>query len=325
MNILVADDDILCCELLGLLLRRFGHECIAVNDGDAAWHHLVNFGADVVISDWQMPGLSGIELCQRVRAHPDIAYPYFILLTGRGDRVDVLTSLRAGVDDHLIKPLDLDRLEARLIVAARVRALHLEMIETRRAMEDVNRRLDEAAHKDALTGLGNRLRLNEDLAGIHARFEREGYAYNIVLFDIDNFKDYNDTFGHQAGDALLAEVGRVMTSELRQADHAYRYGGEEFLILLPNATLEEAAKGAERLRLRVAAATTAGHLSGAVTLSAGIAGATLGETIETVISHADRALYRAKDAGRNQIVVDRARWSDGDGAIVDQAGRRPTG
>jgi two-component system, cell cycle response regulator len=306
MQILIADDDDLLRELLRELLRSFGHECIAVGDGEAAWQHLVAHGADVVVSDWQMPGLTGVELCERVRAHPEIAYPYFILLTARGNRPDVLTALRAGVDDHLAKPADLDELEARLIVAERVRGLHLEILETRRALEAANARLDDAAHRDALTGLGNRLRLAEDLSGIHGRFVRQGHRYNIALLDIDHFKAYNDTYGHQGGDALLAELGRVIASELRRGDLAYRYGGEEFLLVLANGTIEGAGMGAERLRRCVAEVTAGSHLPGAATLSAGVAEAMPGESIEQVIGRADGALYRAKDAGRDQVVIDRS-------------------
>jgi len=304
MRVLIADDDSLCCELLREVLICLGHDCFAVEDGDAAWSHLVAHGADLVISDWQMPGLSGVELCEQVRAHPEIDYPYFILLTGRGDLCDVLTAVRAGVDDHLAKPVDLDELDARLIVAERVRATHREIRRTREALEVANARLDEAAHRDALTGLGNRLRLDEDLAGVHARFLREGHAYNIALLDVDHFKEYNDTYGHQAGDALLAEVGRVIASELRDGDLAYRYGGEEFLVVLPSPTIEAAATGVERLRRCVASATLAGHLPAGATLSAGLARADAHETIAGVIGRADRAMYRAKNAGRNQVIVD---------------------
>ena len=306
MQILIADDDDLLRELLRELLRSFGHECIAVGDGEAAWQHLVAHGADVVVSDWQMPGLTGVELCERVRAHPEIAYPYFILLTARGNRPDVLTALRAGVDDHLAKPADLDELEARLIVAERVRGLHLEILETRRALEAANARLDDAAHRDALTGLGNRFRLAEDLPSIHGRFVRHGHRYNIALLDIDHFKAYNDTHGHQGGDALLAELGRVIASELRRGDLAYRYGGEEFLLVLANGTIKGAGMGAERLRRCVAEGTAGPHLPGAATLSAGVAEAMPGESIEQVIGRADGALYRAKDAGRNRVVIDRS-------------------
>jgi diguanylate cyclase (GGDEF)-like protein len=307
MHILVADDDELCRELLRQLLRGFGHECVVVNDGTDAWRHLLAHGADVVISDWHMPGLNGVELCEHVRAQPEVTYPYFILLTARGDRGDVLTALRAGADDHLTKPLDFAQLEARLIVAQRVRALHLEILQTRQDMAAANRRLDEAAHRDALTGLGNRLRLAEDLGSIHGRFVREGNVYNIALFDIDHFKDYNDTYGHQAGDALLAETGRVLASELRQGDLAYRYGGEEFLLVLPNETVEAAATAAERIRNRVTAATAVADLAAGATMSGGVAGSVFGETIESVIGRADRALYRAKNGGRDRLLVDRER------------------
>jgi diguanylate cyclase (GGDEF)-like protein len=304
LKVLVADDDSVLLELLRGLLESVGHECITVNDGEAAWEHLVTEGADIVISDWLMPGLNGVQLCERVRAHPEIEYPYFILLTAKGDHRDVLTAVRAGVDEHLTKPLDLNVLEARLIVAERVRTLHREMNRARRDLETANRQLDEAAHRDALTGLGNRLRLNLDLPGIHSRFEREGYVYNIALFDIDRFKDYNDTHGHQKGDALLAQVGKVFLMQLRQGDLIYRYGGEEFLLVLPNRTIEEAARGADRFRRIVAEQTAGPHLPAPATLSAGVARVLPGESVESVIDRADMALYQAKRGGRNRVVVD---------------------
>ncbi|MEX0789949.1 MAG: diguanylate cyclase [Actinomycetota bacterium] len=307
MTVLVADDDPLLLELLRGLLTGIGYLCITVGDGEAAWDHLVEQGADIVISDWQMPGLNGVQLCERVRAHPEIEYPYFILLTARGEHNDVLTAVRAGVDDHLPKPLDLDVLEERLIVAERVSALHREMHRTRVKLEIANRQLAEAAHRDALTGLGNRLRLNIDLPAIHARFAREGYVYNVALFDIDHFKQYNDTHGHQKGDALLAEVGRVFVNELRQGDLIYRYGGEEFLLVLPNRSLEEAAKAAERFRRTVAAATSEANLPAPATLSAGVAQVLPGESLESIIGRADRALYEAKRNGRDRVVIDMPR------------------
>jgi diguanylate cyclase (GGDEF)-like protein len=197
----------------------------------------------------------------------------------------------------MAKPLDLDELEARLIVAGRVRALHLKILQTQAALE-------ASARRDSLTGLGNRLCLNEDLLSIHARFVREGHLYSIALFDIDHFKDYNDTHGHQAGDALLAEVGRVISAETREGDFAYRYGGEEFLVVLPNGTVDEAAIGAERFRRCVAEIATDPHVPAGATLSGGVAAATAGESAESIIGRADRALYRAKNAGRDQLVVD---------------------
>lgn len=310
MKVLVADDDLVLLELLRGLLESVGHECVTVTDGEAAWDHLISKGADIVISDWLMPGLNGVQLCERVRAHPEIEYPYFILLTARGDHRDVLTAVRAGVDEHLTKPLDLDVLEARLIVAERVRTLHRDMNRTRRDLETANRQLDEAAHRDALTGLGNRLRLNIDLPGIHSRFEREGYVYNIALFDIDRFKEYNDTHGHQAGDALLSALGTVFLNELRQGDLIYRYGGEEFLLVLPNRTIEEAARGADRFRRTVAEVTTKADLPAPATLSAGVAAVSPGEPMESVIGRADKALYQAKREGRDRLVVDPASVPD---------------
>lgn len=305
MRVLVADDDSLLLEVMRELINSLGHECRTVGDGESAWQHLLADGADIVISDWLMPGLNGVQLCERVRATPAIEYPYFILLTARGEHSDVVTAMRAGVDDHLTKPLDLQGLQARLIVAERVRKLHRDMLQTRRQLEMANLRLNEAAHRDALTGLGNRLKLNDDLPGIYARFLREAHSFNIALFDIDEFKSYNDTYGHQKGDAVLAEVGKVFTEQLRQGDLAYRYGGEEFLLIMPNRSIEQAARGAERFRMCVARATaTNPQLPAPASLSAGVAGIREGESSESVIDRADRALYRAKRAGRNRLMVD---------------------
>lgn len=304
MKILIADDDPIFGAVLLELLNHLNHECTLVGDGESAWEYLVANGADVVVSDWQMPGMTGIDLCKRVRADAGIVYPYFILVSGRGDRHDTTTALRAGVDDHLVKPVNLEVMEDRLIVAARVRALHLGILRTRRELEAANARLDEIAHRDVLTGLNNRLRLREDLPGAHSRLERHGYGYHLALFDLDHFKDYNDTYGHQEGDALLAAVGRVMTEEIRSGDTAYRYGGEEFLLLMPSRNLDDAYKATERVRLRVSEVSHSISPGVPVTLSAGLAQAQSGESVDMVIKRADDALYRAKKEGRNRTVVD---------------------
>lgn len=132
MRVLVAEDDDLVREILQAVVEGFGHDCIPVADGRAAWEHLVAEGADVVITDWHMPVMTGLELCERVRATPAIVYPYFILLTASAERADVVTALRAGVDDHVSKPPNIDELEARLVIAERVRALHLAVLEKHR-------------------------------------------------------------------------------------------------------------------------------------------------------------------------------------------------
>jgi DNA-binding response OmpR family regulator len=129
MRILVAEDDNLFREILQAVLEGLGHECVSVANGQEAWDYLQAEGAEVVITDWHMPKLTGLELCTRVRAAPEIVYPYFILLTATADHRDVVQALEAGVDDHLPKPPNMDELEARLVVARRVRALHLKLRE----------------------------------------------------------------------------------------------------------------------------------------------------------------------------------------------------
>ncbi len=316
MKILVIDDDPIVRTIVSGLLAHLGHEAAVAENGELGWNHLLANDVDVVICDWQMPQLSGVDLSSRIRNHPEILYPYFILLTVRDEYQDVLTSVRAGVDDHLSKPLDPEVLEARLIVAARVRALHKEMYATREALEAANTRLEDAAHHDALTGLGNRLLLNTDLPSVQARFMREGYPYSVALFDIDHFKAYNDSYGHQKGDALLASVGAIFASSLRKGDSAYRYGGEEFLVVFPNRTLEEATQGAERLRILMGEGTGLEGLPEPICMSCGIACAEIDVSIDDIVGRADTALYRAKTSGRNRLVS----WTPGepnDGARVE--------
>jgi diguanylate cyclase (GGDEF)-like protein/PAS domain S-box-containing protein len=219
----------------------------------------------------------------------------------RGESVEQYETSRQRKDGSVVAvSVTLSPIPDRTGATVGIAAVCRDITQQKRARDE----LEAAAHRDALTGLGNRLCLREDLLNIHGRFVREGHAYNIALFDIDHFKDYNDTYGHLKGDALLAELGRIISSEVREGDFAYRYGGEEFLIVLPSRTLEEAASGAERIRKRVAEVTRNGELPAAVSLSGGVTGSVVGESSERTVGRADAALYRAKKAGRDQLVVD---------------------
>jgi two-component system chemotaxis response regulator CheY len=263
-------------------------------------------GVSVVISDWMMPKMDGVELCRRVREQPGDAYAYFIFLTSRGNKQDLLTGMRAGADDYLTKPLDTDDLQVRLIAASRVTALHQRLGEQRAELERLNLQLFGEARTDPLTRLGNRLRLWEDLEALQGRAERYGQPYCLAMCDVDFFKRYNDSCGHQAGDEVLREVAAVITRHCRSSDTAYRYGGEEFLLLLPEQSLKSAATAVDRLRRAVeemAIPHPGNTPSGVVTISAGIASLPPGggKTLVMVQSEADIALYRSKALGRNRV------------------------
>lgn len=299
MNVVVADDDVTSRLMLQAAVEDLGHECLMAADGNQAWKLFVETSPDVLIADRMMPGLDGLELCRRVRAHAAASYTYVILATSLGEREDVLEGMETGADDYLIKPLDPFDLETRLVAARRVTALHAELAEHRAE-------LDRLASTDPLTGLRNRRSLEEDLATLHVRSRRYRRAYCIVMCDVDHFKDYNDRFGHPAGDEVLRAVGAALRAEIREGDDAYRYGGEEFLLLLPEQTLESGTVVGERARQAVEKLRMPERVAfpdAVVSISVGVAALTPShERSETaVLEAADEALYRAKKSGRNQV------------------------
>lgn len=295
MRILIADDDPLSRALIETALRQLGHTWAAAADGAEAWAAYRANGADVLISDWRMPGIDGPELCRRIRDEPGGGAVYIVLLTALADEDHVLEAMRAGADDHLRKPLRTSELEARLIAADRVTKLHRELALATAALRAESRR-------DPLTGLGNRLQLHEDLRALAARRERYGHGYAVALCDVDHFKEYNDLAGHLAGDAALARIARVLRAECREGDGAYRYGGEEFLLLFPEQTCETALLAVERIRRAVEALEIRRPDGGVLTFSAGIAESSPAGA-DATLRLADRALYDAKGRGRNLAVA----------------------
>jgi PleD family two-component response regulator len=239
MRILVVDDEPISRLLVQAAVDWLGHQWIAADDGEAAWRCFSHDKPDVLITDLMMPGVDGLELCRRVRANAQTSYTYIILVTVLGDRQDIVRGMDAGADDYLVKPLQLFDLQARLIAAQRVTDLHAEL-DRHRAQ------LAHLARHDPLTGLSNRRSLDEDLEVLHARSQRYGRGFALAMCDIDRFKTYNDTHGHQAGDQALRAVAATIVGEVRGGDGVYRYGGEEFLLVLPEQTLDTALVAVER-------------------------------------------------------------------------------
>jgi diguanylate cyclase (GGDEF)-like protein len=302
MHVLIADDDPTTRLAVSAAVERLGHRCSVAEDGAEAWRRFQDEMPEVVITDWQMPGMDGTALARAIRERTTAGYTYVLVLTGAADEAAARATMEAGADDLLLKPLDLAQLERKLIAAGRVTAMH--------------RRVHDDARHDALTGLGNRLRLAEDLELLRGRVERYGHAYCAALFDIDDFKGYNDHRGHAAGDDALRAVAGALQREIRTGDAVYRYGGEEFLVLLPEQTTESALLAAERLRAAVEQLRIPHPAGGVVTVSAGVAG--LADSLaspEELFELADRALYRAKEGGRNRVEVHRAPGEEPDAGI----------
>lgn len=306
MRVLIAEDDPVSRMILKRSVEMLGHGCLAVEDGQKAWELFQKTPeVDVIISDWMMPEVDGLELCARVRErehHGDVdgLYTFFVFLTALGDKEHLLEGMRAGADDYLSKPLDRDDLQVRLLAAERMNALH-------RRLHNLNAKLFASARRDPLTGVANRLQLREDLKALDDRAKRYGHGFCAVICDVDSFKAYNDAHGHQAGDKVLERVANVISERLRAGDTVYRYGGEEFLVILPEQDEESGRMVAERLRHSVEELAIA-HESrtppgAVVSVSVGLAALTPGEkrTFEDLLKEADEALYRAKEGGKNRV------------------------
>jgi diguanylate cyclase (GGDEF)-like protein len=305
MRVLIAEDSAVPRIMLERAIGELGHECVAAPDGASAWESFSNAGADVIISDWMMPGLDGDELCRRVRAASQETYTYFILLTSLGDSGYVIRAMEAGADDYLRKPFEADDLRARLIAAARVTELHARLNTQQAELETLNDRLFQESRHDALTTLGNRIALREELERLTAMAARYSHPYSLALLDLDNFKAYNDTCGHLAGDEVLRTVASTIALG-REVDSAYRYGGEELLLVLPEQSVADGAVRAERARADVEALGLPHPGRGGdavVTVSIGVAQLEASDELHftAVLARADRALYRAKELGRNRV------------------------
>jgi diguanylate cyclase (GGDEF)-like protein len=306
LDVLVVDDEEDARKAIVRALGALGHSCRQAACGFEAARMLDERRADVVVCDWDLPGMNGADLCRISRVGDDEApYTYFIVMTGFDDREHLLAAMEAGADDYQKKPIDLDELEARMLSAGRVVALHRRLAERTASLRHDSRRFFVASRTDPLTGVGNRLALQEEIEAIRSRANRYGHHYSLAICDVDWFKAFNDSFGHVAGDVALERIAGSIRRSLRVGDGLYRYGGEEFVVLLPEQRLEEAARVLERVRaavVRLAIPTpTAGGL---LTLSAGVAELEPSDTTRgDWLGRADAALYGAKSAGRNRVAV----------------------
>jgi diguanylate cyclase (GGDEF)-like protein len=296
VRILVVDDDPVSRLVLETVLRNLGHACDLAVDAQQAWARYAEDPYDVVITDRDMPGESGLGLVLKIRERPGGSYPYVILVTALDSLDQAVEGMESGADDYLLKPLDPALLRLRLIAAERVVALHHQIAE-------MTARLRQAAVTDPLTGLGNRLALVVDLTRMHAQASRYGHRYCVAVLDVDHFKDYNDRNGHLAGDAALQAVTQAIRTTSRGGDQVYRYGGEEFVVVLPEQDLDTATVALDRLRRAVEDLSLPAPDGGVVTISAGIAMLSQGDgqDAEQVLAAADTALYVAKRNGRNRV------------------------
>lgn len=295
-KILIAEDEGISRRLLCKMLENWNYEVIQVENGTAALAELQKPSAPkIAILDWMMPGMNGTEVIQEVRKLAGVPYTYTLLLTAKNDKTDVLAGLECGADDYLTKPFDPQELRARVRAGERIIHLH-EQLERAIATSEFR-----ASH-DPLTGLYNRRTIVSLLEREAARCVREGTELSVILVDIDRFKSINDTYGHAAGDQVLLETAGRMQSALRAHDFLGRYGGEEFLVVLPSCGLKDSQEVAERLRESVARSPiSVDDITVKVTASFGATSAGFAENTGAMLQRADVALYEAKNGGRNMV------------------------
>jgi diguanylate cyclase (GGDEF)-like protein len=306
-TVLVADDHPEVVAYLHAILDDAGFVVRTARDGRHAWAILQREDIAIVLTDWSMPGVDGLELCRRVRRREEQPYTYVILLTGRTDSRDRLEGMRAGADDYLVKPIDRHELIARLEIARRILGMQRTILERSAQAERLaaelrlqNERLAELAWTDGLTGLCNRRRFLDSLDSALSLAARRDAPLSVALIDVDRFKQYNDAHGHQAGDEVLRQVAELLRRHVRAHDLPARHGGEEFLVLLPETDAQAALCLAERLRVAIEAHPWPHRL---VTASLGVATAEAMDARDpsVLLDRADRALYHSKRTGRNRV------------------------
>ena len=300
VRILLADDDEVSRHILKGTLSRWGFDVISAVDGHEAWQVLQADNAPrLAILDWVMPGMDGVDVCRKVREQLTGPYIYMLLLTSKREKEDIVRGMAAGADDYVSKPFDPQELRVRLKAGERIIDLQEKLLQ---AQQD----LQYMATHDNLSGLQNRFAILEALRRELSRARREGREVGIILADIDHFKRVNDSLGHLAGDAVLREVAGRLRKHVRPYDYVGRYGGEEFLIVLPECPLRATRNAAERMQKAIfqePVALAEGPVN--VTISLGVTGYAHGEPddLQALIRAADGALYRAKAAGRNCVMV----------------------
>lgn len=293
MKTLIVEESIVSRSLLEVALRKWGYDVVMAETGDQAFEILLgDFPPTMAVLDSIMPGKSGLEICRDLRKYRQNPYIYVLLLTGQRQRVDIIEGLESGADDYLTKPYDLDELRARLQVGRRIVELQQQLL--------------KMATHDSLTELENHAAILESLDDEIDRSERKQLFFSLILADMDHFKLVNDTYGHQAGDAVLVELANRLRNSTRPYDHIGRYGGEEFMIILSDCDECQAIKQAERLRrsMEEYPISYKGQLI-SVTISLGVAvfDPSAPEDLNQIIARADAALYRAKRNGRNRVEI----------------------
>ena len=302
-TIAVVDDDGAIRRLVRLFLTRAGYNAFECTTGEEARRMLMSSPWDLAILDRRLPDMDGVQLCQELKSNPEFRTRYIIMLTGESEQEDKVEGLELGADDYITKPFQYPELLARIRAGKRIVDLQKELVEK-------NKRLELLSITDGLTKLHNHRYFQDELSKAFDESQRYDRPLSLVMIDIDFFKKVNDTYGHAVGDDVLKAVARLYQESVRSTDLVARYGGEEFAVMMPETELMDAITFAEKIRSLIESTpieTQAGPLRATVSLGVASVPLTRVRTPKDLIIAADKALYRAKKAGRNQVQAERRR------------------
>lgn len=304
-RILVVDDNQDNIEIINARLSSRGFTIETASNGEEALELVRARPPQLILLDVMMPVMDGYEVARRIKNDDVLPYIPIILVTARDSTQDKVDGLDAGADDYLTKPVNFPELEARVRSMLRIKRLQDELDQKNRELEDVNRQLRKLSITDGLTELFNHRHVHELLHEEFERSRRSGDAIAVAMFDLDRFKAVNDTYGHPTGDIVLYESANILQETAREIDMVGRYGGEEFIVILPETDEDAGAQFAERVRQAISDHVYRDNGQEIrMTVSGGVA-STLGTEAphpDLLIKRADEALYQAKESGRDRIV-----------------------
>jgi two-component system, cell cycle response regulator len=303
-RILVVDDHPDNVEIINARLSSRGFEVETATNGQEALEQVKANPPHLILLDVMMPLMDGYEVARRVKQDESLPFIPIILVTARDSTADKVEGLDAGADDYLTKPINFPELEARVRSMLRIKRLQDELDQKNRELEVANKRLRRLSITDGLTELFNHRHMHELLHEEFERTKRSTEPLAVVMLDLDRFKAVNDNYGHPTGDVILYETARILREAAREIDMVGRYGGEEFIAILPGTDEEAAAQFAERIRKEVAEHVFRDEANEVRMTVSGGAASYPGEGVghpDQLIKRADEALYHSKSTGRDRI------------------------
>lgn len=302
--VLVVDDISQNLQVLGEMLERVGYESTFATNGIQALARIEGSRPDLILMDLMMPGMNGLEVCQKIKTNPELLEIPVIFITASNEKEHLLQAFERGAVDYVTKPFNPPELLARVRTHLELKHTRDQLRESLQQQSRLIRELELLATTDTLTSINNRRHLFVLAEKEIQQADIYQYDFSVLMIDIDHFKQINDTYGHDTGDEVLKTVAQTMLSCLRQDDHIGRFGGEEFVILLPKTDLLKAVNLAEQIRERIAQIKMDFNEEKniKITVSIGVSQyKDKNETIDTILKRADQRLYQAKKQGRNRV------------------------